>query len=156
MISTARSECDFSPESAEFRYRPVVGPLLPPELPFTAEDRQSVTILIGGLTWKHERLLEGVLRGAGYHCRRLPETDRFAHELGKEFCVTGLCNPVYFTVGNLVRYLKKLESTGLSQEEIVKRFVYLTAACGGPCRFGLYESEFRAALRRISCIRRPM
>jgi predicted nucleotide-binding protein (sugar kinase/HSP70/actin superfamily) len=121
-------------------------PLRPPELPFTADERDTVTILFGGLTWKHERLIEGLLRGAGYHCERLPETDRAAHELGKEFCASGLCNPVYFTVGNLVRFLQLKESSGLSRADIVKKYVYFTAACGGPCRFGMYESEFRVAL----------
>ena len=121
--------------------------LRPEELPFLEEERADVTILFGGLTWKHERLIEGLLRGAGYRCQALPETDRAAHELGKEFCASGLCNPVYFTAGNLVRYLRQLESTGLSRADIVKRYVYFTAACGGPCRFGMYENEFRIALR---------
>jgi predicted nucleotide-binding protein (sugar kinase/HSP70/actin superfamily) len=112
-----------------------------------AEERSTVTILFGGLTWKHERLIEGLLAGAGYRCQHLPETDRAAHELGKEFCASGLCNPVYFTVGNLVRFLQQKEKAGLSRDEIVRRFVYFTAACGGPCRFGMYESEFRMALR---------
>jgi predicted nucleotide-binding protein (sugar kinase/HSP70/actin superfamily) len=122
-------------------------PLCPIELPFLAEERDCVTILFGGLTWKHEWLIEGLLAGAGYRCKALPETDRGAHELGKEFCASGLCNPVYFTVGNLIRYLRQLERSGVSRSDIVKRYVYFTAACGGPCRFGMYESEFRLALR---------
>lgn len=122
-------------------------PLRPREDAFTAEERERVTILFGGLTWKHERLIEGLLAGAGYKCRRLPETDRPAHELGKEFCAAGLCNPVYFTVGNLLRFLRDEERRcGLTRRQIVERFVYFTAACGGPCRFGMYESEFRVAL----------
>ena len=121
--------------------------LCPQELPFLAEERADVTILFGGLTWKHERLIEGLLAGAGYRCHALPETDRAAHELGKEFCASGLCNPVYFTVGNLIRFLRRLEAGGLSRAHIVKRYVYFTAACGGPCRFGMYENEFRMALR---------
>jgi len=121
-------------------------PLRPRESAFTAEERSSVTILFGGLTWKHERLIEGLLAGAGYHCQHLPETDRAAHELGKEYCASGLCNPVYFTVGNLIRFLQHKEQTGLSRNEIVRRYIYFTAACGGPCRFGMYESEFRMAL----------
>jgi len=120
--------------------------LRPLELPFTAEERSSVTILFGGLTWKHERLIEGLLEGAGYRCRRLPETDRSAHELAQEYCASGLCNPVYFTVGNLIRYLRRLQDAGLSTSEIVKKYLYFTAACGGPCRFGMYEAEFRTAL----------
>jgi len=119
----------------------------PIELPFLAEERDHVTILFGGLTWKHERLIEGLLTGAGYRCKALPETDRSAHELGKEFCASGLCNPVYFTVGNLIRYLRQLESSGLSRTDIIRNYIYFTAACGGPCRFGMYESEFRLALR---------
>jgi len=121
-------------------------PLRPQELPFTAEERDSVTILFGGLTWKHERLIEGLLAGAGYKCQRLPETDRAAHEIALEYCASGLCNPVYFTVGNLLRHLRRLQESGLSAAEIVKKYVYFTAACGGPCRFGMYEAEFRTAL----------
>ena len=105
-----------------------------------------MTILFGGLTWKHERFIEGLLAGAGYLCRHLPETDRGAHELAQEYCASGMCNPVYFTVGNLLRYLRRLQESGLSAEQIVKKYVYFTAACGGPCRFGMYESEFRTAL----------
>ncbi len=122
------------------------APLIPHEAAFSAAERATVTILFGGLTWKHERLIEGLLAGAGYLCQKLPETDRAAHELGKEFCASGLCNPVYFTVGNLIRFLEEKHKAGLPREEIVCRFVYFTAACGGPCRFGMYESEFRVAL----------
>lgn len=122
------------------------SPIRPRELPFTAEERGSVTILFGGLTWKHEKLIEGLLAGAGYLCQRLPETDRAAHEIAQEYCASGLCNPVYFTVGNLLRYLRNLQDSGLSAAEIVKKYVYFTAACGGPCRFGMYEAEFRVAL----------
>jgi predicted nucleotide-binding protein (sugar kinase/HSP70/actin superfamily) len=124
----------------------ISSPLRPQELPFTAEERSSVTILFGGLTWKHERLFEGLLAGAGYRCQRLPETDRAAHEIAQEYCASGLCNPVYFTVGNLLQYLRRLQGSGLSAADIVKKYVYFTAACGGPCRFGMYESEFRVAL----------
>jgi predicted nucleotide-binding protein (sugar kinase/HSP70/actin superfamily) len=124
----------------------VSSPLRPQELPFTAEERGTVTILFGGLTWKHERLIEGLLTGAGYLCQHLPETDRAAHEMAQEYCASGLCNPVYFTVGNLLRYLRRLQDSGLSAADIVKKYVYFTAACGGPCRFGMYESEFRTAL----------
>jgi predicted nucleotide-binding protein (sugar kinase/HSP70/actin superfamily) len=123
------------------------SPISPVELPFLVEERGYVTILFGGLTWKHEWLITGLLESAGFRCQALPETDRSAHELGKEFCATGLCNPIYFTAGNLIRYLRQLEAEGLSRAEIVKRYVYFTAACGGPCRFGMYESEFRTALR---------
>jgi predicted nucleotide-binding protein (sugar kinase/HSP70/actin superfamily) len=149
------ADCDFSITGQHGCPDPLVAPpnaavdsrLCPLELPFLAEERGEVTILFGGLTWKHERLITGLLAGAGYRCQALPETDRAAHELGKEFCASGLCNPVYFTVGNLIRFLRQLEAGGLTRADIVKRYVYFTAACGGPCRFGMYENEFRMALR---------
>jgi predicted nucleotide-binding protein (sugar kinase/HSP70/actin superfamily) len=155
LIAAVQSKTPFAPGELPNPYQDAAntfrsrkfGPLRPVELPFAAEERGSVTILFGGLTWKHERLIEGLLAGAGYCCQRLPETDRAAHELGKEFCSSGLCNPVYFTVGNLIRFLEEKEKAGLSREEIVHRFIYFTAACGGPCRFGMYESEFRMALK---------
>jgi len=128
------------------RTDPKLRPLRPAELPFTESERETVTILFAGLTWKHESLIEGLLRGAGYRCQRLPETDRAAHEVGKGFCASGLCNPVYFTAGNLIRFLQEKERAGITRKEIVKRYLYFTAACGGPCRFGMYESEFRQAL----------
>jgi len=133
----------YSPPSGELMF----PSLRPREFAFTAKERSSVTILFGGLTWKHERLIEGLLSGAGYRCQRLPETDRTAHELGKEFCASGLCNPVYFTVGNLIRFLQRKENSGLSRADILNRYLYFTAASCGPCRFGMYESEFRAALK---------
>ena len=44
----------------------------PVEKPFTAEERNKVTILFGGLTWKHERVIQAVFEGCGYHCEILP------------------------------------------------------------------------------------
>lgn len=146
MRSSAHLDSGIGKEFPENPRIPLRRSLRPPEFPFTAEERDRVTILFGGLTWKHERLIEGLLRGAGYRGQRLPQTDRAAHELGREFCASGMCNPVYFTVGNLIRYLRGLEDDGLSRAEIVRNYLYFTAACGGPCRFGMYESEFRTAL----------
>ncbi|MBI4462985.1 MAG: activator of (R)-2-hydroxyglutaryl-CoA dehydratase, partial [Acidobacteria bacterium] len=53
----------------------------------------------------------------------------------------------YFTVGNLVQYLQQLEEKGLSKQEITDRYIFLTAGACGPCRFGMYEAEYRLALR---------
>lgn len=120
---------------------------LTPERSFHSIERERVTILFGGLTWKHERLIQGLLEAEGYLCERIPDTDRVSHELGKEFCANGLCNPVYFTIGSLLKKLRALEDTGLSRQHILDHYVFFTAACGGPCRFGLYEAEFRSALK---------
>jgi hypothetical protein len=42
--------------------------------------------------------------------------------------------------------LRELESPGLSKQEILDRYVFFTAGSCGPCRFGMYESEYRMAL----------
>jgi predicted nucleotide-binding protein (sugar kinase/HSP70/actin superfamily) len=118
----------------------------PAERSFTAEERDRVTILFGGLTWKHERLIEGVFRGCGYRCQTLPNPDVAAFQTGKEYGNNGQCNPAYFTVGNLIRFLQSLEAQGRSRQEILDNYVFFTVGSCGPCRFGMYESEYRMAL----------
>lgn len=117
---------------------------IPEELPFTSDERE-VTILLGGLTWKHERLIRAVLQRNGYRSECLAQPDRDSHEIGKEYCGNGLCNPIYFMAGTVIKYLRELERDGMSPAEVVRRFVFFTAGSGGPCRFGMYEAEFRAA-----------
>ena len=117
----------------------------PEELPFQAAERGRVTILFGGLTWKHEWMIQSVLHRSGLQCQRLPSADRLAHEIGKEYCSNGLCNPAYFTIGSLIQYLRVLERTQ-SREEIVRNYLFFSANSDGPCRYGMYEAEFRAAL----------
>jgi predicted nucleotide-binding protein (sugar kinase/HSP70/actin superfamily) len=119
----------------------------PVENPFTKDQRAHTTLLFGGLTWKHEHLIHGALEGLGYKCEALPTPDVKAFQLGKEYGNNGQCNPTYFTVGNLVQYLQTLEERGLSRQEIIENYVFFTAGACGPCRFGMYESEYRLALR---------
>ena len=66
---------------------------------------------------------------------------------GKEFGNNGQCNPTYFTVGNLVQYLQFLEKEGMPRQEILDNYVFFTAGSCGPCRFGMYEAEYRFALK---------
>ena len=56
---------------------------------------------------------------------------------------TAQCNPTYFTVGNLVQHLQFLEKEGLPRQQILDNFVFFTAGSCGPCRFGMYEAEYR-------------
>jgi predicted nucleotide-binding protein (sugar kinase/HSP70/actin superfamily) len=119
----------------------------PPERPFTAEERDRVTVLFGGLPWKHDRLVEATLESCGHLAEALPQPDLEACLIGRQYCNNGVCNPAYFTVGNLVRHLQRLEATGLTRQEIVDRYVFFTAGACGPCRFGTYEAEYRLALR---------
>jgi predicted nucleotide-binding protein (sugar kinase/HSP70/actin superfamily) len=117
------------------------------ERPFTAEERDRVTILIGGLTARHEHLIKAILGACGHQCEPLPQPDLDACLTGKQYGNNGLCNPAYFTVGALVKHLQSLEAAGMSRPDIVDRYVFFTAGGCGPCRFGMYEGEYRLALR---------
>ncbi len=119
----------------------------PIEHPFTRSQRDHTTILFGGLTWKHEKLILGALESLGYRAEAMPVPSKKGFQLGKEYGNNGQCNPTYFTVGNLVQYLQSLEEKGMTKEEIINRYVFFTAGACGPCRFGMYEAEYRLALR---------
>src|SRR5262247_430387 len=119
----------------------------PIERPFTAAERDRVTILFGGLTWKHEWLIRSVFASAGYKVELMPTPDVAGFQLGKEFGNNGQCNPTYFMVGHLIKYLQGLEATGISRQEIVDKYVFFTAGSCGPCRFGMYEAEYRLGVQ---------
>ncbi|MBI4445076.1 MAG: activator of (R)-2-hydroxyglutaryl-CoA dehydratase [Acidobacteria bacterium] len=119
----------------------------PPEKPFLAHERDKVTILFGGLTWKHERLITAVFRGSGYRCESLPVPDVRSFQIGKEYGNYGQCSPTYFTDGSLIQYLQRLKARGMSRQEIIDKYIFFTAGSCGPCRFGMYEAEYRFALK---------
>ncbi|MEM7494754.1 MAG: activator of (R)-2-hydroxyglutaryl-CoA dehydratase [Myxococcota bacterium] len=120
----------------------------PKEHAFTAEQRANTTILLGGFTVRHDRLVKAGLEGLGYNIECVPVPTKADFQAGKEYGNNGQCNPTYFTVGALVNYLKNLrDKQGMSTEDILKNYVFLTAGACGPCRFGMYEAEFRLALR---------
>ncbi len=118
----------------------------PVENSFLAHERDTTTILFGGLTWKHEEMIKSVFHGSGYKCMNIPTPNVSDFQAGKEFGNNGQCNPTYFTVGNLVQYLQKLERDGLTRQQIIENYVFFTAGSCGPCRFGMYEAEYRFAL----------
>src|SRR5512143_3596336 len=99
----------------------------PPERPFAAEERDRVTILVGGLTRKHEEFIRAVFQGCGHNCELLPVPDQESFLLGKEFGNNGQCSPAYFTSGALIQYLRRLEAEGMSRRDIVDHYIYFTA-----------------------------
>ncbi len=129
------------------RPEPVVHFHRPVERPFTAAERDRVTILFGGLTWKHEWLIKSAFQSAGYNVEIMPTPDVAGFQLGKEYGNNGQCNPTYFMVGHLIKYLHALEAKGVSRQEIIDRYVFFTAGSCGPCRFGMYEAEYRLAVQ---------
>jgi predicted nucleotide-binding protein (sugar kinase/HSP70/actin superfamily) len=117
-------------------------------LGFKKSERAKVTLLIGGLTLAQDYLIEGGLKGIGYSVQMLDVPTNEGFQTGKEFGNRGQCNPTYFTVGNLVQYLITLrDKHGMSAKDIVEKYVFLTAGACGPCRFGMYVTEYRKALR---------
>lgn len=143
----ARVDAERARLRAEAGLERLKGFKLSKERSFTAAERDKVTILFGGLTWKHEEMIKAVFRGSGYLCENIPIPGVEDFQSGKEYGNNGQCNPTYFTTGNLVRYLQSLEVEGLSRQEIVENYVFFTAGSCGPCRFGMYEAEYRYALK---------
>lgn len=119
------------------------------ERPFLRHEREHTTILVGGLSPAHDYLFEGTLKGLGFNAKALPPTNLEAFHLGREYGNNGYCNPGYFTVGNLILYLRELEKSGLSKEEIIENYVFFTIGCNAPCRFGMLEAEYRMALEDL-------
>jgi predicted nucleotide-binding protein (sugar kinase/HSP70/actin superfamily) len=114
---------------------------------FTRDQREHTTILVSGLTMAHDLFIQAALRGIGYKVLAMDVPDNDALQYGREYGNRGQCNPTYFTVGNLVKYLDGLRDRGMSKDEIVKNHVFITAGACGPCRFGTYVTEYRKALR---------
>lgn len=115
---------------------------------FTREQRDKTTILVSGLTMAHDEFITAALRSHHYLSKPLPCPDNEALRLGKEFGNRGQCNPTYFTVGNLIKFLKYLrDEKEMPLDEINNRYILLTGGACGPCRFGMYVTEYRKALR---------
>lgn len=113
--------------------------------PFTRAERDDVTILYGGLTWKHERLIQGVMHNLGYNAQALPNISRQDLDAGKELIDVGACCPTIFTTGNLVNFLKS-EVSVHGEKKVANKFVFMTAGACGPCRFGQYHQSYAMAL----------
>jgi len=115
---------------------------------FAKSQRENTTLLVSGLTAAHDYLIQAALTGIGYKVEVIDMADNEALRYGKEFGNRGQCNPTYFTVGNLVKFLtERAARDQISQKEIVNKYVFVTAGACGPCRFGMYATEYRKALR---------
>ncbi len=149
MLDPRGHDKDHSPAVPTPPHRPPVAHFRrPQERPFTRAERDHVTILFGGLTLKHEALILAAIEGLGHRVATIPTPCKNDFQAGKEYGNNGQCNPTYFTVGALVNYLKDLrDRQGISVEDILNNYVFLTAGACGPCRFGMYEAEYRLALQ---------
>src|SRR5262252_9793260 len=116
--------------------------------PFTRAERDTVTMLYGGLTWKHERLIQGVLHNLDYKAEPLPNVARADLDAGKELIDVGACCPTTFVTGNLVNFLRS-EVAQYGKETVFHKYVYLTAGACGACRFGQYHQSYTMALETL-------
>lgn len=114
---------------------------------FTRTQRDNTTILHAGLTMAHDLFLQSAFRGMGYKVEAMPVPDNNALQYGREFGNRGQCNPTYFTVGNLIKKLKAMESQGIDKKTLIDNYIFVTVGSCGPCRFGTYVTEYRKALR---------
>jgi predicted nucleotide-binding protein (sugar kinase/HSP70/actin superfamily) len=114
--------------------------------PFTRAERDSVTVLFGGLHWRIERVLQAVLENGGNRAQVLPVATKEDLLAGREVADIGQCCPTSFTTGNLVNFLKK-EAKEVGAAEVSKKYVYLTAGSCGACRFGQYHQSYELGLR---------
>ncbi len=96
-------------------------------------------IIFGGLPFIYQRAIQGTMEFLGYNTLPLPEPDNEALKIGKEYCNRGQCNPTYYTTGNIIKFLKEYKKAD--------NLVILTVGSCGPCRFGMYEMEYRKAIK---------
>ena len=113
--------------------------------PFSRAERDDVTLLFGGLTWKHERLIQGAFHNMGYKAEPLPNVSRADLDAGKELIDVGACCPTTFTTGNLVNFLQS-ETAKRGKADVIDSYVYVTAGACGACRFGQYHQSYTMAL----------
>ncbi len=114
---------------------------------FKKSQRGHTTILFGGMTILQDQLVESAARSIGINLQALDNPTFESFQLGKEYGNRGQCNPTYFNVGNLIKFLQHLrDEEGLSTEHILEHYIFLTAGGCGPCRFGMYITEYRKAL----------
>lgn len=146
--ATLQAERERMLKEAGIRVGPVSHFKRPTERAFTKAERGQVTIWLGGLTLRHELLIVAGLEGLGYKVGLIPTPVKADFQAGKEYGNNGQCNPTYFTVGALVNHLKRMrDEEGIPLEQILSDHLFITAGACGPCRFGMYEAEYRLALR---------
>lgn len=116
--------------------------------PFTREERSSTTLLFGGLHWRVERAMQGVMENLGYTAQPLPAATREDLLTGRAVADIGQCCPTSFTTGILTNFLRN-EAERIGAEEVSRRYVYFTAGACGACRFGQYHHSYALALRNI-------
>ena len=116
--------------------------------PFTRAERADVTLLVGGLHWRAERMVQASMQNLGYKVELLPTATRDDLLTGREVADIGQCSPTSFTTGNLANVLRA-KAREIGPDEVSKRYVYTTFGSCGACRFGQYHQSYELALRNV-------
>jgi predicted nucleotide-binding protein (sugar kinase/HSP70/actin superfamily) len=116
--------------------------------PFTRAERDRVTLLIGGLHWRAERLAQASMQNLGYQVELLPTATRDDLLTGRELADIGQCSPTSFTTGNLANVLRA-KTRAMGAEAVANGYVYATMGSCGACRFGQYHQSYELALRNL-------
>lgn len=116
--------------------------------PIRAEERDRVTLLFGGLTWRAERTVEAAFANRGYLAKGLPSATRADLIRGRELADIGQCCPTAFTTGNLINFLEdKAEQS--DAKTVASDYAFVTVGSCGSCRFGQYHQSYELALRNV-------
>lgn len=115
---------------------------------FTKQERSSTTVITNGMPDSSMFFLKSVFSSIGIKLHPLLSPTNSALQIGKEYGNRGQCNPTYYTVGSLIEYLIHLRDVeGVPTREIVANYLFVTMGGCGPCRMGMYATEYRKALR---------
>jgi predicted nucleotide-binding protein (sugar kinase/HSP70/actin superfamily) len=115
-----------------------------PNPPWLKKDKKNVTVLYSVVERRKSFFVRAHFERNGFKYRDLGDHVYDDVRWGKEYGNRMQCNPMYFTSGSIIKNLVLLEKeTGLSKEEIVKRYIFLGGGgqCG-PCRYGMYPQEY--------------
>jgi predicted nucleotide-binding protein (sugar kinase/HSP70/actin superfamily) len=119
-----------------------------PNPPWKKEDREKVTVLLSVVEPRKSRLVSAYMERMGITHLDLGGFEQSDVLLGKRYCSPGLCNPVYFITGQILRTLDTIgRDQGLSKAEICRRYLFVcpSGPCS-PCRYGMYTQEYFKAL----------
>jgi len=108
--------------------------------PFTAEMRESHTILCPQMSPLNFEFLEAAFEYSGYNIVVLPSNDANATETGLKYVNNDACFPAILVVGQVIAALE-------SGEYDVNNTSVIMSQTGGGCRASCYIGFFRKALR---------
>ncbi|MCX7726583.1 MAG: acyl-CoA dehydratase activase-related protein, partial [Chitinispirillaceae bacterium] len=80
--------------------------VLPFEIKFKKEDKQTKTVLIPNLSWSFSVVISRALKNQGYNTQILPVAGKEAIALGKRYVNNDICYPAQINIGEILYYLK--------------------------------------------------